>query len=61
MNDDVLPLLREARFMLLREKDDGQGSREHSITITELDSAILWRQFDLQIKCPPVNKCGKAP
>ena len=59
-NDEVLGHLREARATLLDERDAGRPSRELSITLTEIDTAILWRQQDLQIKAQPVNQEGEA-
>ncbi|KKK91625.1 hypothetical protein LCGC14_2711040 [marine sediment metagenome] len=59
MNDDVLGHLREARAALLDERDAGNGSRELSITLTEIDTAILWRQQDLTLKLPHVNEVGR--
>ena len=56
MDDAVLGYLREARAALLVEREEGQNSRELSITLTEIDTAILWRQHDLQIKAPPINE-----
>ena len=48
--------LREARALLIKENDDGPArSRELSVAITNLDTAILWRQYDLQIKEEPLN------
>ncbi len=60
MNDDVLGHLREARAALLDERDAGNGSRELSITLTEIDTAILWRQQDIQMKAEPVNEVARA-
>jgi len=54
--DEVLGKLREARALLLDERDAGKNSRELSVTLTEIDTAILWRQWDLQIKAPSVNQ-----
>lgn len=54
--DEILGKLREARALLLDERDKGKNSRELSVTLTEIDTAILWRQSDLQIKTPPVNE-----
>lgn len=56
MGDDaVLGKLREARALLLEERDSGLNSRELSITLTEIDTAILWRQEDLRLKQPATN------
>lgn len=52
MNDEVLGKLREAKALLSEERDNGGNSRELSVTLTEIDTAILWRQSDLQIKAP---------
>lgn len=56
MNDLVLGHLREARALLFDEKQAGKGSRELSIVVTEIDTAILWRQEDLRLKTPLVNE-----
>jgi hypothetical protein len=56
MNDVALGKLREARALLLEERDSGGNSRELSVTLTEIDTAILWRQRDLQIKKDIVNE-----
>lgn len=56
MHDDILGYLRQARAGLLEQRDNGGNSRELSITLTEIDTAILWRQEDLRLKTPPVNE-----
>lgn len=56
MTDETLGKLREARALLLDERDGGKNSRELSITLTEIETAILWRQYDLQIKASPINE-----
>lgn len=56
MTDDVLAYLRQARSILLEERDAGKNSRELSIVLTEIDTAILWRQHDLQLKTPVSNQ-----
>ena len=56
MTDEVLGKLREARALLLEERDGGKNSRELSVCLTEIDTAILWRQHDLQLKAPAVNE-----
>jgi len=60
MTDEVLGKLREARALLLEERDSGKNSRELSVALTEIDTAILWRQWDLQIKTLPVNEQGNG-
>ncbi len=55
MNDMVLGALREARALLLEERDAGKNSRELSVSLTEVDSAILWRQEDLRLKKNTIN------
>ena len=57
MEDAILGLLREARAIAL---ENSAKSRELSLVVTKIDEAILWRQFDLQIKSPPVNLHGGA-
>ena len=53
MGDKTLELLREARAELLAERDDEKkGSRELSVALTHIDTAILWREKDLQCKVP---------
>ena len=59
MDDAVLGHLREARAGLLEERESGKDSRELSVTLTEIDTAILWRQQDLTLKLPPVNEFGR--
>lgn len=49
--DLILEALQTARSYALRELK----SRELSLVITKIDEAILWRQFDLQIKSPSVD------
>lgn len=56
MNDEVLGKLREGRALLLDERDAGKNSRELSIVLTHIDTAILWWQYDLQIKYPADEK-----
>lgn len=55
MDDQVMGWLREARAALLEERDDGKNSRELSVTLTEIDTAILWRQEDLRLKSKVIN------
>lgn len=59
MEDKALGYLRMARAELLEERDDGKGSRELSVTLTEIDTAILWRQQDLSLKQPTVNEVSR--
>lgn len=54
--DEALGYLREARALLVEENEGKGRSRELSVTITQIDTAILWRQYDLQIKEPPINE-----
>jgi len=61
MTDDVLDSLRQARGLLLEEGDNGNNSRELSICLTEIDTAILWRQEDLRLKTPVINATKLAP
>lgn len=58
MDDNVLGFLREARAALLVERENGLDSRELSVTLTNIDTAILWRQQDLKIKSPAINECS---
>lgn len=59
MDDAVLGHLREARAGLLEERESGRGSRELSVALTEIDTAILWRQQDLTLKLPTVNEVAQ--
>ena len=59
MEDQVLGHLREARAALLEERENGKGSRELSVALTEIDTAILWRQQDLTLKLPAVNEVAR--
>ena len=56
MNDEVLGHLREARAKLNDEKAAGKNSRELSIVVTEIETAILWRQEDLRLKQPVLKE-----
>jgi len=56
MNDEVLAHLRQARAVALEENEGAGRSRELSVVVTNIDNAILWRQFDMQIKAPPINE-----
>lgn len=46
MTDEVIKLLDRVGAMLELEKEDGHGSRSHSIVLTHIDTAILWREKD---------------
>ena len=61
MYDRALGFLREARAELLCEREEGCDSRELSVTLTEIDSAILWRQEDLRLKTPAVDETQHMP
>lgn len=56
MAEHIIAFLRDARRLALEEKDSGQNSRELSVVLTHIDSAILWRQEDLRLKNPVVSK-----
>ena len=54
--DKALGLLREARAELKEESDSGARNRELSITITNVETSILWREEDIRINhTPPIN------
>lgn len=55
MSLSALGHLREARALLIEESEGPARSRELSVAITNVDTAILWRQHDLQIKEEPTN------
>jgi len=59
MYDNAIGHLREARAALLEEKENGKNSRELAVALTEIDTAILWRQDDLRLKEPPRNEVGR--
>lgn len=59
MNDEILGHLLEARAKLVDEREQGNNSRELSIVLTEVETAILWRQYDLQLKKPANNDTNK--
>jgi len=61
MDDTAIGYLRLARAELLEEGDDGKSSRELSVALTNIDTAILWRQEDLRLKTPTVNLAAPAP
>ena len=64
MNDDALGHLREARAALLAEMDVEYISvkpRPLENTLIFVDTAILWRQQDLQLKAPAENQAQDAP
>ena len=49
-DDQVLEHLRYARAFICQEQEEGGSSRDLSVALTNLDTAILWRQSDLQKK-----------
>lgn len=55
--DSILAFLHEARGTALGS--DMAKSRELSLVVTKIDEAILWRQYDLQLKSG-VNDAKKA-
>jgi hypothetical protein len=59
MKEDILVFLREARAALIIEQEEGRGTRDLAITLTHVDTAILWRQADLQKKTPPIDQEAK--
>jgi len=61
MYDEAIGKMREARALMLEEKDAGKNSRELSVALTELDTAILWREQDLKLKEPKVNNASLGP
>jgi hypothetical protein len=58
MDDKVLGHLREARAALNDEGKTIGKSREASIQITHIETAILWRQEETRSKAPVVNECA---
>lgn len=49
-HDEALGKMQEAYAALNAEKSAGKASRELAVAMTELETAILWRQHDLGIK-----------
>jgi hypothetical protein len=60
MGDKVLGFLREARAALADEQATIGKSREASIQITHIETAILWRQEEIRLKAPVVNECARS-
>lgn len=58
MYDEAIGKMREARALMLEERDNGKNSRELSVALTELDTAILWREKDLSMKTPIENNAS---
>ena len=58
MYQEVIVFLREARAAALDEKDAGGNSRELSVALTHIDTAILWVQEDLRLKAPTIDECN---
>ena len=60
MDDNVLGKLREAREAICVELEQkhGHGSRELSIVMTHLETAILWREKDLRVNTGPINEAA---
>lgn len=56
MYDTAIGYMRQARAELLQEEDKGGNSRELSIALTHLETAILWRQEDLSNKKSAINE-----
>lgn len=59
MSDNVLGHLRQARALLLEERDEGKNSRELSVSLTNVDTAILWRREDLRLKKHTINEASE--
>jgi len=59
LSDKVLGFLREARAAICEEQEDGIKNRQQAVTFTEIETAILWRQYDLQIRAPIDNGCSE--
>lgn len=58
MDDKILGHLREARAAIIK-KQESAASRELAIVKTKCEEAILWRQYDLQLKAPSVDEASK--
>jgi hypothetical protein len=66
MTDIVLDAMQVARKAILEEKQKGLATREGSIALTQLETAILWREWDLLIQNDPdseiaIKAKGLAP
>lgn len=60
MVDHIIAYLQDARRLTLEQKDAGQNSRELSVVLTHIDTAILWRQEDLRLKAPTIEEYGSV-
>lgn len=53
----ALGMIREARALLHDENGIvSKQTRQLSVVITKLDEAILWRQWDMRLKEPPIDE-----
>jgi len=54
---DILGYLRQARAMALEMQrlNPDEKSRELSICLTHIDTALLWRLEDMRLKTPTIN------
>ena len=59
MNDEALEMMYMARAVLWGERDGGGDSRELSVALTSLDTAILWRQEDLRRKAEVIDEASQ--
>lgn len=53
MSDAAMVAMQEARNVLLSEKQKGLATREGAIALTQLETAILWREHDLVTQNSP--------
>ena len=56
MRDKCLDFLREARAVISEEQSSGTHSSPQDVTLTAIDTAILWRCHDLHFREPVVNE-----
>lgn len=60
--NSALDHLRTARIVLIGGRDNGhRGSRELSIALTEVETAILWLEQDIRTKERRVQKESRDP
>jgi hypothetical protein len=53
MSDVAMTAMQTARALLLEEKQKGLATREGAIALTQLETAILWRECDLLLQNSP--------
>ena len=57
--DEIAGMMRAVRAAILEEQESGRRTREQSITLTQLETAILWRERDVFASQKPTNESNK--